>query len=88
MMDGLADSSGANPTMILKAGMLVKVREGLYDNHANMPPGRCGLLLRRLAALPHYTCIRPEPTDIWIVQMTNGHSLELHKMHLEPVTIT
>ena len=74
--------------MTLKPGMLVRVTAWRCDDHPGMPENRCGLLLHRVSGLPHYTCVKPEPTDIWEIQMTNGTRVQFHKMHLEPVTIT
>ena len=68
-------------TKMFKVGDFVRIKEGVHD--ASMPASRMGHLIAPVSAVVHYAATKKEPTNVWILLMTNGTKLRFHQMHLE-----
>lgn len=69
-----------------KIGDLVRIKDTTHDDR--MPPSRSGILVAPVHATVHYSSREPEKTNVWIVLMTNGVSLQFHSMYLESLNTT
>jgi hypothetical protein len=69
-----------------KIGDLVRVKDTTHDDR--MPSSRSGILVAPVHATVHYSSREPERTNVWIVLMTNGVSLQFHSMYLESLNTT
>lgn len=67
----------------LRAGMLVRIREGTHD--AALPESRTGLLLgQHEASIEDFITERfVQETNVWRVQFVNGKTLLFHAMYIE-----
>ena len=65
----------------MKPGDLVKVSTKV--DQEGIPPSRMGIVVQRLDAIIDYMDTTKQPTDVWLVQFTNGKIMKFHDMWIE-----
>jgi hypothetical protein len=69
---------------IFKKGDFVRIKDNTH--HPNIPASRMGhLMIRKPARFADHSLPQNTVSEIWIVHLTNGHSLKIHQMFLEHV---
>ena len=69
--------------MGVKVGDLVRVSTRVHQQ--GIPKDRTGLVIRQLEAVVDYMDTQKQPTDVWLIQFTNGKIMKFHDMWLEIV---
>jgi len=65
----------------MKPGDLVKVSTKV--DQEGIPPSRMGIVVQRVEAIIDYMDTTKQPTDVWLVQFTNGKIMKFHDMWIE-----
>jgi len=67
----------------VKVGDLVRVSTKVHQQ--GIPKDRTGLVIQRLETVIDYMDTTKQPTDVWLIQFTNGEIMKFHDMWLEIV---
>ena len=65
----------------VKVGDLVRVSTKVHQQ--GIPKDRTGLVIQRLETVIDYMDTTKQPTDVWLIQFTNGKIMKFHDMWLE-----
>jgi len=68
-------------TTDVKIGDLVRISTKVHQQ--GIPKDRTGLVIKRLETVIDYMDTTKQPTDVWLVQFTNGKIMKFHDMWIE-----
>jgi len=67
--------------MGVKVGDLVRISTKVHQE--GIPKDRVGVVIQRLEAVIDYMDTTKQPTDVWLIQFTNGKIMKFHDMWIE-----